>query len=80
MKTILKDIINKKQTHKLNIYGFLNYMKKAHITCRDLINVFFYETFIFNEYDILSNLNNEVLDEFEIDLFFGIVLDQIILL
>lgn len=55
-------------------------MKKAHITCRDLINVFFYETFIFNEYDILSNLNNEVLDEFEIDLFFGIVLDQIILL
>lgn len=55
-------------------------MKKTNITCRDLINVFFYKTFIFNEYDILSNLNNKVLDEFEIDLFFGIVLDQIILL
>jgi hypothetical protein len=60
--------------------GFLNYMKKLNITYREIIiiNELFHRIFIFNEYHILSNLNNKVLDEFEKDLFFGIILEEII--
>jgi hypothetical protein len=58
--------------------GFLNSMKKLDITYREIINELFHRIFIFNEYHILSNLNNKVLDEFEKDLFFGIILEEII--
>jgi hypothetical protein len=53
-------------------------MKKLNITYREIINEFFHRIFIFNEYNMLSNLNNKVLDEFEKDLFFGIILQEII--
>ena len=58
--------------------SFLNYMKKLNITYREIINEFFHIIFIYNEYNMLSNLNNKVLDEFEKDLFFGIILVEII--
>jgi hypothetical protein len=58
--------------------GFLNYMKKLNITYREIINELFYRIFIFNEYNMLSNFNNKVLDEFEKNLFFGITLQEII--
>jgi|688.fasta_scaffold992310_2 hypothetical protein len=58
--------------------GFLNYMKKLSITYREIINELFHRIFIFNEYNMLSNFNNKVLDEFEKDLFFGIILEEII--
>jgi hypothetical protein len=58
--------------------GFINSMKKLNITYREIINEFFHRIFIFNEYHILSNLNNKVLDEFEKDLFFGIILEEFI--
>lgn len=58
--------------------GFLNSMKKLSITYREIVNELFYRIFIFNEYNMLSNLNNKVLDEFEKDLFFGITLEEII--
>ena len=58
--------------------SFLNYMKKLNITYREIINEFFHRIFIFNEYNMLSNLNNKVLDEFEKDLFFGMILEKII--
>jgi hypothetical protein len=53
-------------------------MKKLNITYREIINEFFHIIFIYNEYNMLSNLNNKVLDEFEKDLFFGIILVEII--
>jgi hypothetical protein len=58
--------------------GFLNYMKKLSITYREIINELFHRIFIFNEYNMLSNFNNKVLDEFEKDLFFGITLEEFI--
>jgi hypothetical protein len=53
-------------------------MKKLDITYREIINEFFYRIFIFNEYNMLSNFINKLLDEFEKDLFFGIILEEII--
>jgi hypothetical protein len=58
--------------------GFLNYMKKLSITYREIINELFHRIFIFNEYNILSDFKNKVLDEFEKDLFFGFILEEFI--
>ena len=52
--------------------GFINSMKKLNVTYREIINK------LFHEYHILSNLNNKLLDEFEKDLFFGMILEKII--
>jgi hypothetical protein len=58
--------------------GFINSMKNLNITYREIINEFFHIIFIYNEYNMLSNFNNKVLDEFEKDLFFGMILVEII--
>lgn len=58
--------------------GFINSMKKLNITYREIINEFFHIIFIFDEYNMLSNFINKVLDDFEKDLFFGITLEEII--